>query len=130
MPVFEVPPEAEIFAYERWTGAPVLVGIRRGKGAALWLAAPTGEKGYERYPYIPQALRDLGLALPFRSNRLWAFFDGAYRARVDLDYFAEQWRRAGISALHVAAWHYMDPDDDRDARVRELIKACHRRAIH
>jgi hypothetical protein len=130
LPVFSVPPEAEIFAYDRWTGAPVLVGIRRGKGAALWLAAPAGDKGYERFPYITQALRDLGLTATFRSNRLWAFFDGAYRARVDLEYFAERWHNAGISALHVATWHYMEPDPDRDARVQELINACHRRAIH
>jgi hypothetical protein len=130
MPVFSIPADAHVFAYERWTNAPVLVGIRRGKGAALWLAASPGEKGYERFPYIPQALINLGLEAPLRSNKLWAFFDGAYRARVDFDYFAERWRKAGISALHVAAWHYMEPDVERDARVRELVQACHRCAIH
>jgi hypothetical protein len=128
--VFSVPEDAEVFARERWSKAPVLIGVRKGKGGALWLAAPPGEKGYERFPYVPQALVELGLAAPFRSNKLWAFFDGAYRARVDLDYFAERWRKAGISALHVAAWHYMEPDPERDARVRELVEACHRRAIH
>jgi hypothetical protein len=129
-PVFSIPEGAQVFARERWSNAPVMVGVRKGKGAALWLAAQPGEKGYERFPYIPQALQDLGLKAPFRSNRLWAFFDGAYRTRVDLDYFAERWRGAGISALHVAGWHYMEPDAGRDAWVRKLIEACHRRAIH
>jgi hypothetical protein len=33
---------------------------------------------------------------PFRSSRLWAFFDSAYRSRVDLDYFAARWRRRDL----------------------------------
>jgi hypothetical protein len=130
IPVYSVPVDAQVFVYERWTKSPLVVGVRRGKGAALWLAVHPGEKGYERFPYIPQALNDLGLVPPFRSNRLWAFFDGAYRARVDFDHFAERWKKAGISALHVAAWHYMTPDAERDAFVRRLVQACHRRAIH
>ena len=52
----------------------------------------TGERGYERFPYLLNALTDLGVEPPFRSNRLWAFFDSSYRSRVDLDYFAARWR--------------------------------------
>ena len=95
----------------------------------MWLATPLGARGYSRYPYLPQALTDLGLAPPFRSARLWAFFDSAYRARVDLDYFAPRWRAAGISALHVAAWHYWERDPEADAYLERLIEACHRNAI-
>ena len=55
----------------------------------MWVEAllgnPPGERGHERFPYLLNALADLGLAPPFRSNRLWAFFDSAYRARVDVD---------------------------------------------
>src|SRR5207244_8933496 len=39
MPRFAVPAGARIFARERWTGAPVLAGYRRGEGAVLWVAA-------------------------------------------------------------------------------------------
>ena len=46
-----------------------------------------------------------------------------------MDYFAERWRKAGIAALHVAAWHYNEPDAERDEYLRKLIAACHRRAI-
>ena len=129
IPVFEIPKDAHIFASERWDGAPLMAAIRRGAGAALWLAAAPGELGYERFPYVPQALADLGMQSPFRSANLWAFFDSAYRAHVDLDYFAPRWRKAGISALHVAAWHYYESNPQGDAYLRELIDACHRNGI-
>ena len=124
-----VPGGARVFARERWTGAPALAGFRRGRGGVLWLAVNPGAQGYERFPYLPQALADLGFEPPFRGNRTWAFFDYSYRARVDLDYFAARWRAAGISALHVAAWHFYDADAVRDAYLRRLIEACHREGI-
>jgi hypothetical protein len=60
---------------------------------------------------------------------LWAFFDSAYRSRVDVDYFAARWRKAGIAALHVAAWHNFEPDPESDAYLKKLIEACHREGI-
>ena len=93
------------------------------------VAPPARERGYERFPYLLNALADLGLDPPFRSNRLWAFFDSAYRSRVDLDYFAARWRKAGIAALHVAAWHNFEPDPQADAYLKKLIEACHREGI-
>jgi hypothetical protein len=128
-PVFEIPKEAWVFAAERWQGVPLMAGFRRAKGAVLWIAASPGAHGYERFPYIPQALADLGLAAPFRSERLWAFFDSSYRSRVDLDYFAARWKAAGIGALHVAAWHYWERDPQGDDYLRRLIDACHRNGI-
>src|SRR5262249_31835784 len=129
MPRFAAPMGARVFATERWTGAPLLAGYRRGAGAVLWVAASPGTQGYERFPYLPHALADLGLEPPFRSARLWAFFDYAYRTRVDLDYFAARWRAAGIGALHVAAWHFNEPDRERDQYLLDLIVACHRQGI-
>jgi hypothetical protein len=129
LPVFETPPGAQVFARERWTGAPLTAGLRRGAGAVLWVAAAPGERGYERFPYLPNSLCDLGMDPPFRSDRLWAFFDSSYRLRVDLDYFAARWRKSGIAALHVAAWHFYDPDPERDQYLAKLIEACHREGI-
>ena len=129
LPVFEMPKEARVFAAERWQGVPLMAGFKRAKGAVLWIAASPGPHGYERFPYIPQALADLGLEAPFRSERLWAFFDSAYRSRVDLDYFAARWKAAGIGALHVAAWHYWERDPAGDEYLRKLIEACHRNGI-
>jgi hypothetical protein len=129
LPVFSVPEDAQVFARERWNGVPLSAGVRRGAGAVLWIAAPPGERGYERFPYLLNALCDLGLDPPFRSSRLWAFFDSAYRSRVDVDYFAARWRRSGISALQVAAWHFYDSDPEKDAYLKKLIEACHREGI-
>jgi hypothetical protein len=129
MAVFEIPKEARVFAAERWQGVPLMAGFKRAKGAVLWIAASPGAHGYERFPYIPQALADLGLEAPFRSERLWAFFDSAYRSRVDIDYFAARWKAAGIGALHVAAWHYWERDPQADEYLRKLIDACHRHGI-
>jgi hypothetical protein len=129
LPVFEIPEGAQVFARERWSGAPMTAGLKLGSGAILWVAAPPGERGYERFPYLLNALADLGLDPPFRSNRLWAFFDSAYRTRVDVDYFATRWRKAGIAALHVAAWHNFEPEPEGDAYLKKLIEACHREGI-
>ena len=129
LPVFELPAGVQVFASERWTGAPMTAGMRRGAGAVLWVAVPPGEKGYERFPYLLEALCDLGMDPPFRSSRLWVFFDSSYRLRVDLDHFAARWREAGIAALHVAAWHFYEPDAERDEYLAKLIEACHREGI-
>lgn len=126
---WNIPSGSIVFTAERWTGAPMVAGYRSGKGAVLWSAISPGRIGYERFPYLIQALADLGVEPPFRSNRLWAFFDYSYRARVDVDYFARRWREAGISALHVAAWHFYDSDPERDAYLRRLIAACHREGV-
>ena len=129
LPRFEIPKQARVFAKERWTSAPLIAGYSSGRGAVLWVAANPGDRGYERFPYILQALNDLGLNAPLRSARLWAFFDSAYRARVDLDYFAARWRASGISTLQVAAWHNYDPDPERDRYLKSLIESCHRHGI-
>jgi len=129
LPVYTVPPGARVFSREKWTGAPMAAGVRIGRGAVFWVNVTPGQKGHERFPYILQALASLGLEPPFKSGRLWAFFDSSYRLRADPDYLAERWRAAGIGALHVAAWHYYESDPQRDEYLKKLIDACHRRAI-
>ncbi|MEQ1884496.1 MAG: hypothetical protein ABL967_05495 [Bryobacteraceae bacterium] len=129
LPTFAIPVDAKVFARERYQRIPLLAGYRKGAGAVLWIATSPGRQGYERFPYVAQALADLGLEPPFRSERLWAFFDSAYRSRVDLDYFAARWRASGISALHVAAWHFWERNPQSDEYLRKLIDACHRHAI-
>jgi hypothetical protein len=129
LPVFEMPESAQVFARDRWTGKPMAAGFKRGQGAVFWIATTPGERGYERFPYILAALTDLGVEPPFRSNRLWAFFDSAYRTRADVDYLAARWRKAGIAALQVAAWHNFEPNAESDAFLAKLVEACHREGI-
>jgi hypothetical protein len=128
-PVYEIPREAKVLALERWTRAPLVAGLRHGRGAILWMAIPPGDRGYERFPYLLHHLSGLGLSPPFRSNRLWAFYDSSYRLRADLDYLAARWNQAGIRGLHVAAWHFYEPDPGQDEHLNRLIESCHRQGI-
>jgi hypothetical protein len=128
-PVFEAPDEAQVFCRARPGGQPLVAGIRRGRGAVLWVAVPPGEQGYERFPFLPNALVELGVRPPFASRRLWAFFDAAYRLRDDPDSLARRWRDGGIAALHVGAWQYFESDPDGDEYLRKLIASCHRHNI-
>ena len=125
LPVYRVPPEARVFTREKHTGAPLVAG----RDGLLWLARPPGESGYERFPYLLQALVDVGARPPFRDDRIWAFFDHAYRMRADPGYLARRWREAGIAALHVGAWPFHESDPTRDAHLERLIEAAHREAI-
>lgn len=129
VPVYAMPAGAKVLVRERWDKAPLVAAWKRGAGGILWLAIPPGKDGHERFPYLIQALAETGFEPPFRSRHLWAFFDGSYRSRVDLDYFAERWRRSGIAALHVAAWHYYDGVAGREEYLERLIRACHKQGI-
>ena len=129
IPRYDVPAGARVFAKDRWTSAPLIAGERVGSGAVLWVAAPPGPNGYERFPYLMQALADLGFEPAARSSHLWAFFDYSYRTRADPDYLAVRWRKAGIGALHVASWHFYDADAERDEYLKRLIEACHRHGV-
>ena len=128
-PVFEMPAAARVFSRERWTGAPLAAGLVANGKPVLWTAVSPGTRGFERFPYLPQDLADLGLQPRLESRSLWVFFDSSYRLRADPDYLAARWRRGGVAALQVAAWHFWERDPERDAWLDKLIAACHRHAI-
>lgn len=129
LPVFTLPAGAKVHTWERWTQAPLVASWKQDRQTVLWLATSIGEHGYEKFPYLAQALVELGFAPPYRGRDLWAFFDSGYRARADFDYLAAQWRRAGIAALHVASWHYFEADGEKAKELERLIQACHRQRI-
>lgn len=129
IPRYSLPKDAKVFAWERWTNSPVLAGFPGESGPVLWLATEPGTLGYERYPYLLQALHDLGYTPPATSRDLWAFFDSSYRLRANPEILARNWRQAGIAVLQIAAWHYWEPDPQRDAWLAKLIETCHRHGI-
>lgn len=129
LPVVELPPGATVFTWEKWTKAPLVAGWRDSRGAALWIATDLGARGYERFPYIAQALMKMGATPRFRDQRLWAFFDSSYRLRADLPFLVARWKLAGIRGLHIAAWHYWEADAARDQWLRKLIDLCHAEGI-
>ncbi len=124
-----MPPGARVLMEERWSGAPLVAVLPLARGSVLWVATDPGEHGFDRYPLLANALAEAGFHAPFRSRHLWAFFDSAYRQRVDLDYLASRWERFGVAGLHVSAWQHWEPDPAKDAWLRRLIEACHRRGI-
>ena len=129
LPVYALPSRAKVFVREKWTGAPLMAGLTAPDGGLLWVATDPGPKGYERFPYLIHALVDLGLVLPFRGARTWAFFDYSYRTRTDPDYLARRWREAGVAAIHASAWHFYDELPERKRYLKELIAACHREGV-
>lgn len=129
LPVVSLPADFHVFASEKWKKAPLLAGKRTAHGAILWLATDPGANSTEHFPYLLQALQDLGWTPAAETTGLWAFFDSSYRIRADPDYLAARWRSAGIAALHIAAWHNMEPDAMQDDYLKRVIEACHRHAI-
>ena len=80
-------------------------------------------------PLCPQSLADLGVDPPFAAPACGPF-SILLSPRVDPDYFAARWRKAGISALQVAAWHFYESSDPiHDEYLHKLIEACHRQGF-
>lgn len=123
-------PAWHIQASERWTGQPALAWRNDDGTITVWTATPIGSEGYERYPFLPQALLAAGLLPPASSRNLWAFFDAGYRQRADVDFLAARWRQSGISAIHVTSWQFDEADAPMAAWLENLIRACHRNLIH
>lgn len=129
VPRLQLPSDARILMRDRWSGTPLAAVIPSNGGDLLWVATDPGANGFERFPLLANALAEVGFAAPFRTRSLWAFFDSAYRQRVDLDYLTARWERFGIAGLHISAWQHWEPDPQKDSWLRRLIEACHRRGI-
>jgi hypothetical protein len=127
------PPDgATIVTRERKSGAPLVCLLPHGRGWCLLLAGeldPWNSDAYTRFPYFLQALRSAGIDFPFRSERLSAFFDYAYRLKENPDTLAADWRMTGIQALHIGAWYFIDDDQEAENFLHKLINACHRNGI-
>ena len=130
LPVFTLPANAQIFARERWNGVPLSAGVRHGAGAVLWIAAPPGEHGYERFPYLLEALCDLGMEPPFRSVAAVGFLRFGLPLAVLTSTTS---RRAGAApASRPCKWRRGTstiPMPENDAYLKKLIEACHHEGI-
>jgi glycosyl hydrolase family 10 len=129
LPVFEVPAGARVVAEDRGQRAPLMAVQKRGPGGVLWLATSPGVQGYERFPYVLQALAEAGASPAFESRRLWAFYDSAFQREVPPETLARQWRQMGLAAIHVGAWDYFEPGVEGDLFLGQLIEACHDEGI-
>jgi hypothetical protein len=119
----------QVRARDRWSEAPVLAIRNFASGAILWTATSIGEAGYERYPFLPQALLAAGLKGQVRGTGLWAFFDAGFRQRADLSYLVARWKLAGIGAIHVTSWQFDGAEPARAEWLAKLIALCHESLI-
>ncbi len=119
----------QVRAQDRWSDTAVMAIRKVGRGAVLWTATGIGASGYERYPFLPQALVASGLEARMEGKGLWAFFDAGYRQRVDLPYLVAQWKRAGIGAIHVTSWQFDGATAERAEWLAKLIALCHKNLI-
>ncbi len=119
----------QVRAKDRWTGAPALAIRKLASGSILWTVTPIGLSGYERYPFLPQALLAAGLKGLVRGTGLWAFFDAGYRQRADLAYLVAQWKIAGLGAIHVTSWQFDGAEPARAQWLAKLIALCHENLI-
>jgi hypothetical protein len=125
----QLAPGWTVYAQERWRGVPVLAGRRLGRGAILWTATRIGPGGYEKYPYLPQALRRLGIVPSLEARNLTVFFDASHRQRADIPYLVTRWRKAGIAAVHVTSWQFDQAPAEQARWLSRLIENCHRQGI-
>jgi YD repeat-containing protein len=130
--ILQPPEKSIVLNRESQSAEPIVCLLPRGRGNCLLLAAelnPQAGEAYARFPYFLQSLQRAGVAFPFRSERLSALFDYAYRLNENPDTLAEFWKETGIRALHVNAWNFYDGDQDAEAYLQKTIDACHRNGI-
>jgi hypothetical protein len=128
----QAPAETMVLNYESNSRTPITHLLHRGRGQCLLLAAeldPVKGEGYARFPYFLHELRQAGINFPFRSNRLSAFFDYAYRSDQNPDGLAKTWGDIGIQYLHIGTWYFVDDDPVAEDYLKKLIEACHRNGI-
>ena len=112
------------------TGAPVMAAVHRGSGAALWIAVVARQRKATSASRTCCRPRTISASKPpFQSRRLWAFFDSAYRSRVDLDYFADAGARPASARCTSPAGTTSKPTPRPTRTCASLIEACHRHGI-
>jgi hypothetical protein len=84
------------------SGTPVLLQ----SGKILWsLPLLSGEKGVEKFPFLPQILgREFGLLPRAAANETELYVDPDLEHGARPDELAQRWKNAGIRRVHVAGW--------------------------
>ncbi|MFA5976605.1 MAG: polysaccharide deacetylase family protein [Elusimicrobiota bacterium] len=124
------PKEASVYYSDRESQHPLVISKRQREGRYLYFAplfdSLTG-KGYARFPNLPQILLNELHVSPM-GTRIGAdvYFDPGYRQNISIEVLAKMWRRSGIRAVHVAAWHFYNKYTYDYAR---LVKVAHQNGI-
>jgi len=120
----------DVYYSDRDSGHPLVISRSQREGRYLYFAplfdSLTGE-GYGRFPNLPQILIDELRVTPLmRRQGADVYFEPGYRANISIEVLAKMWRRFGIRAVHVGAWHSRDkvPYD-----YPRLVKVAHQNGI-
>jgi len=124
------PEQVNVYYSDRDEQHPLVIGAARGGGRYLYFAPFFDEvsgQGYSRFPSLPQMLvNELHASPIIRRIGADVYFDPGYRQAISIEVLARMWRRFGIRAVHVAAWHFYDKyayDYER------LVKVAHQNGI-
>ncbi len=127
---FEPPDDAAVFMLDSDSRQPVAFSGVLGDGRYVYLAVPldtTTSLGIARFPYLAQHLEEAFSVRP-RVTRpaIEAYFDPGYRSGQDRGRLINSWRRSGIRAVHVAAWHFWP---SYSYPYADFIRECHQNGI-
>lgn len=127
---FEAPAASRVLTYDMESRQPMALAHDYGAGHFLYLATLADSQttlGVSRYPYLAEALREVfDLSPAIGRSQLELYFDPGFRQGVDLNRLANAWRKAGVSIVYVAAWHFY-PRYTFD--YHRFIETCHRNGI-
>jgi len=122
--------DVDVYYSDRDSGHPLVISRAQREGHYLYFAPlfdPITGQGYGRFPNLPQILvNELRLAPLAERQGADVYFEPGYRANISIEVLAKMWRRFGIRAVHVGAWHSRDkvPYD-----YSRLLKVAHQNGI-
>ena len=122
--------EVSVYYSDRDSQRPLVISQQQRQGRYLYFAPLFDDisgEGYARFPNLPQILINELRVQPM-AQRVGAevYFDPGYRQSISIEVLAKMWRRYGIRAVHVAAWHFYDKYSYDYSR---LVKVAHQNGI-
>jgi len=122
--------DADVYYSDRDSGHPLVISRAQRQGHYLYFAPlfdPITGQGYARFPNLPQILvNELHVAPLAERQGADVYFEPGYRPTISIEVLAKMWRRFGIRAVHVGAWHSRDKVPYDYAR---LVKVAHQNGI-
>ncbi len=120
---FEADGVDKVFCSDEATNAPLVVGMRYGKGRVLFISSrfdPSSMIGIGRYPFLLDHLQSYFQVRPIVERRdLEMYFDPGFRHSYSIEQLVAQWVKLGIRTVHVAGWHqYPKYTYDYDRLIR------------
>ena len=106
---FEAGDVDQVFCVDEATEAPLVVGIKLGRGRILFFSSrfdPQSPLGTSQYPYLLDYVRRyFRLGPVIRRDNLDVFFDPGLRRNYSVESLVKQWVGEGVKVVHVAGWH-------------------------